>query len=201
MLGSEIISPEIEVNLLSHSRKLRQNDVKTAVSMRRTSAVKIVNLCVKWAMAHIQVSALIPASRTQVYDYMAQPENLSASFVGKLDVELKRAAERMTRGSEYQFEMSRFGLSQNVTFAVEECLRGVRLSLRQKEGLFADWHQTTRFEEHGPEQTLVTEFVEYKLPFGILGFVADDLLLRKDLTELLQYRLDRLKDLLSRPKA
>jgi ligand-binding SRPBCC domain-containing protein len=171
---------------------------KIALHMRRTSAVKIVNLCVKWAMAHIQASALISASRTQVYDYMAKPENLAASFLGKLDVELKRSAENMTRGSEYQFEMTRFGLSQLVTFSVEETLRGVRLSVRQKEGLFADWHQTTRFEEHGPEHTLVTEFIEYKLPFGLLGFVADDLVLRKDLTELIQYRLDRIKEILGR---
>jgi hypothetical protein len=48
-----------------------------------------------------------------------------------------------------------------------------------------------KFEEHGPTQTLVTDIVEYEIPFGILGKLADDFFIRHDLKNILEHRLNR----------
>lgn len=148
-------------------------------------------------MSHIQISTIIPSPRAFAFDLLTAPEKLESLLADKIEVQLIQKAENLRRGAEYQFMMTRFGMTQPVRLRVEDYLKGSRLTYRQTEGLFREWIHTLKFEDHGENQTLVTEFLEYKVPFGLFGYLADDLFLRRDLKRLLEGRLERAKEQMS----
>jgi len=142
-------------------------------------------------MAHLQLSELIPAPRLEVFDYLTDPNRLPALLKPAIDVKVVTPDVPLKRGNEVHFVMSRFALSQSIRFRIEDVLRGSRLSYRQSEGVFAAWNHTMKFDEHGENGTLVTDLVDYQVPMGLFGHLADDLLLKGDMTRLLRHRLER----------
>jgi ligand-binding SRPBCC domain-containing protein len=145
-------------------------------------------------MAHLQVSQLIPAPPLEVFDYLTNPNNLPALIQPAIDVEVVSQDVPLKRGNEVHFMMTRFGLSQSIRFRIEDVLRGSRLSYRQSEGIFSTWNHTMKFEEHGENSTLVTDIVDYQVPLGIFGHLADDLILKSDMSRVLGQRLNKAKE-------
>lgn len=142
-------------------------------------------------MAHIQISELIPAGRFDVFDYLTDVRNLPSSLAPAIEARVFNEPTELKRGAEAHLALTRFGLTQSVRWRVEDVLRGSRLSFRQVEGIFAAWTQTTRFEAADDNATLVTELVDYRVPGGLLGYLADDFLIKRDLANLLRTRLRR----------
>lgn len=145
-------------------------------------------------MAHLQITQLIPAPRFEVFDYLSNPENLPFLLKPTVEVQVMSTDVAIKRGSELHFMMTRMGFSQSVRLRIEDSLRGSRLTYRQVEGLFSVWTHTMKFEEHGEDATLVADLVDYQLPLGLLGFVADDLIVKRDMSKLLEARLQKAKE-------
>jgi ligand-binding SRPBCC domain-containing protein len=145
-------------------------------------------------MAHLQISQLLPASRQEAFDYLTDPQQLPFLLGPSVDVQVLTPEFELKRGSEAHFNMTRVGLTQSVRLRVEDVLRGSRLTYRQVEGLFSTWTHTMRFEEHGENETLVTDLVDYQIPLGLLGYLADDLLIKGDMRRLLSARLEKAKE-------
>lgn len=144
-------------------------------------------------MAHLQVSAIIPGPRNEVFDLICAPDRLPHLLADRIEVQMTKGAETLRRGAEYEFLMTRFGFAQSVRLRVEDFLKGSRLTYRQAEGLFADWIHTMKFEDHGENQTLVIDYVDYKVPFGLMGYLADDLFVRRDMKQILASRFELAK--------
>jgi len=145
-------------------------------------------------MAHLQISQLVPGTRFDVFDYLTNTENLAFLLKPTIEVEVFPFDGTIKRGSELHFNMTRMGLTQSVRLRIEDWLRGSRMTYRQVEGLFAGWTHTMRFEEHGENGTLVSDLVDYQMPFGLLGYLADDLLVKRDMSSLLAARLLKAKE-------
>jgi len=145
-------------------------------------------------MAHLQISQLIPAPRFAVYDYLTDPKTLPEQLKPLIQVEVLSPDVPVKRGNELHFVMTRWGLSQSVRLRIEDVLPGSRFTYRQVEGLFAGWTHSTRLEEQGERSTLVTDLVDYQMPFGIFGLLADDLLVKGDLSRLLAHRLEKARE-------
>ncbi len=145
-------------------------------------------------MAHLQISQVIPAPRFEVFDYLTDPKTLPFLLEPIIEVEVLTPEVALKRGSEFHFVMTRLGLSQSVRLRIEDVLHGSRLTYRQVEGLFALWTHSTRFDEQGERETLVTDLVDYQMPFGLLGFLADDLLVKGDMSKVLSLRLQKAKE-------
>jgi ligand-binding SRPBCC domain-containing protein len=145
-------------------------------------------------MAHLQISELVPAPRLDVFDYLTDPQNLTALLAPMIDLKVLSQDVPLKRGNELHFMMTRFGLSQSVRLRIEDVLRGSRLSYRQTEGVFVSWTHTTKFDDHGENGTLVTDIVDYQIPLGILGHLADDILVKGDMSRLLSARLKKTKE-------
>lgn len=135
----------------------------------------------------------------EVFDFLTDPNNLPELLKPSIDVKVVTPEVALKRGNEVHFMMTRFGLSQSIRFRVEDVLRGSRLSYRQSEGIFAGWTHTMKFEDHGENGTLVTDIVDYQVPMGLLGHLADDLVLKGDMERLLTSRLARAKDHFENP--
>lgn len=145
-------------------------------------------------MAHLQISELIEAPRTEVYEYLTAPSQQSFLLEPSIRVEVLSPDGPHKRGDELHFNMTRFGLAQSIRFRIEDVVPGSRLTYRQSEGVFARWIHTMKFEEHSENATLVTDIVDYSLPMGLLGFIADDLLIKGDMSRILQQRLQKARE-------
>jgi ligand-binding SRPBCC domain-containing protein len=64
---------------------------------------------------------------------------------------------------------------------------------RQVRGPYALWHHEHRFEEV-PGGTLVIDEVEYRLPLGVLGSIANAALVKRDLRRIFEYRRARIAE-------
>ncbi|MBX7232172.1 MAG: hypothetical protein K1X29_08825 [Bdellovibrionales bacterium] len=142
-------------------------------------------------MSHLEISAVLSGSRTEVFDLLRSPNLLPELLKDHIEVEIVRGAEELKKGSEYEFLMTRFGLTQPVRIRVEDFIQGNRLTYKQVEGLFSNWTHTMKFEDHGDKQTLVIDYVDYDMPFGLVGHLADDLFIRKNMKNILETRLKR----------
>ena len=145
-------------------------------------------------MAHLQISQLIPATRSEVFDYLTNPATLPFLLAPAVDVTVMTPELEYKRGAEAHFNMTRLGLTQSIRFRVEDVLRGSRLTYRQIEGIFSAWTHTMKFDEHGERETLVTDLVDYQVPLGLFGYLADDLLIKGDMRRLLAARLQKAKE-------
>jgi ligand-binding SRPBCC domain-containing protein len=145
-------------------------------------------------MAHLQISELIEAPRAEVYEYLTAPSQQPFLLEPAIRVEVLSPDGPFKRGDEMHFNMTRFGLSQSIRFRVEDVLPGSRLTYRQSEGVFTAWNHTMKFEDHSENSTLVTDIVDYSVPMGLFGFVADDLIIKSDMSRILRQRLHKARE-------
>ena len=86
-----------------------------------------------------------------------------------------------------------FGIYQKLTSKITEYDRPNYFSDEMVKGAFAEFKHEHHFAESN-RGTLMTDFFDYKSPFGILGKLADKLFLKKYMTELLTERNRIVKD-------
>ncbi|MCB0351757.1 MAG: hypothetical protein KDD38_11275 [Bdellovibrionales bacterium] len=141
-------------------------------------------------MAHVQCAKIICGSKFKVYDYLTSPANLAEQLAGHIDVKWQNPGVELAPESEFLFLMTRFGIEQPIRFVVDRMVHGNSLTYRQVSGVYARFVHTMKFEEHGQNETLVTDFLEYEIPFGLIGRLADDFFIRSDLIKLLEARLE-----------
>lgn len=147
-------------------------------------------------MAHLQVSRIIEAPRSRVFEILSDPSCLPDLLRGDIYVELMNSVEKMGSGSEIRLAMTRVGVKQLVHLRVDDFLHSKRMMYHQVEGFFKKWSHIMKFEDHGEGFTLVTDLVDYTLPFGLLGNLSDDLFVKKDMERILGNRLGRVDMLL-----
>ncbi len=149
-------------------------------------------------MAHLQCAAVIPGPRFEVFEYMTSPTNLTEQLKGHIEVSWQNPGIELKTGSEFLFLMSRFGVEQPIRFAVDRMILGSQFTYRQVSGVYARFIHTMKFEEQNPNETLVTDWLDYDVPFGLFGRLADDFFVRKDLRKLLEIRLERTREKFAR---
>lgn len=80
-----------------------------------------------------------------------------------------------------------FGVYQNLTSKITEFDRPKYFADEMVKGAFAEFKHEHHFAELNGG-TLMTDIFDYESPFGILGKIADNLFLKKYMTELLTER-------------
>jgi len=142
-------------------------------------------------MAHFEYSSVIPASREKVFDYASDMENVPEIMSSDYKIEPTSPVTKIKKGSEYELRITRMGVSVLWGVVIEEIEPGHFVRNRQSHGPFALWVHTQKFEDHGQE-TLVTDFIEYDVPFGLFGKLADDLFVRRDLQSIFAHRHEKI---------
>jgi ligand-binding SRPBCC domain-containing protein len=85
------------------------------------------------------------------------------------------------------------------TTVISDIDRPRRFVDQQKRGPYKRWWHEHRFEQLTDEITLMTDRIEYDLPFGILGGVAHGVAVRRQLLDILEYRAGVISRLFPRP--
>jgi ligand-binding SRPBCC domain-containing protein len=150
-------------------------------------------------MGHLQKSKIIPFSVPEVFSYVSNFRNLPFMLEPYIDVDVLTSPV-MRKGADFAFKMTRLGIARKCIFRIDDYRHNEMFSDRQIEGVFARWHHVQRLEVRGNEQTLLTDYVDYTLPMGFLGRLADDLISRFDLAEIMEHRQERIIEALAKKK-
>jgi len=142
-------------------------------------------------MAHFEYSSIIPGPRKEVYNYVSDIDSLPEIMSSDYKIEATSPAGKIQKGGEYEIKITRMGISVAWGIVIEDFNEGEFMRDRQSHGPFSLWVHTQKFEDHG-QGTLLTDLIEYDVPFGILGKLADDLFVRHDLKHIFKRRHDNI---------
>jgi ligand-binding SRPBCC domain-containing protein len=129
-----------------------------------------------------------------VFKQLTDPALVESQLKGKVAVKWQNPGIDMRVESEFSYLMERFGVEQQLRFKVDRLVLGNSITYSQVEGPFRSWSHTLKFEDHGPDGTLVTDLIDYEMPFGLLGRLLDDLWWRQDLLQILKRRVTAIVD-------
>lgn len=145
-------------------------------------------------MGHIQASRLIPASPGDLFRHITAVENLPQWVGANMEVEFPSPIPVLREQSEFEITFRRFGRTTNASFRVDEMKVRERFAYRQTAGFFRSWVHTQVLRAHDQKTTLLTDYVDYELPYGIVGALVDDLFATRDIERLLKERLVKIEE-------
>lgn len=141
-------------------------------------------------MYQLKSEQKIPASLTEVWDFISSPRNLNRIAPDYMDFQIvqKDLPEKMYPGLMIAYKVSpllgiRLDWITEITY-VEDLKYFVD---EQRLGPFAIWHHEHKIEaiEGG---VLMSDIVTYLPPLGILGKIANSLFVSKQVNEIFDYR-------------
>lgn len=125
-----------------------------------------------------------------VFSFFADATNLEAITPRFLRFRiLSPTPVEMRAGARIDYAMSLFGMPVRWRTRITEWEPGVRFVDEQEAGPYAVWRHTHEFEPQG-EATLVRDVVDYAVPLGPLGAVAQLLFVRRTLGRIFDFRRD-----------
>jgi len=143
-------------------------------------------------MAYYQLyrEQTIPADIGQVWDFISAPRNLkkiTPDYMG-FDITSDGLPEKMYPGMIISYEVSPIlGLKLDWVTEITHVEKNRFFVDEQRIGPYRLWHHQHHL--HPVEDgVLMTDIVTYKPPFGVLGALANRLVIRKKLREIFDYR-------------
>lgn len=132
----------------------------------------------------------IPATTDQVWDFISSPANLkkiTPEYMG-FNITSKMLSEKMYPGMIISYKVSPvLGIKMTWVTEITHVKEMEYFVDEQRIGPYSMWHHEHKIEpiEGG---VLMTDIVSYKPPFGILGSIANSILIKKQLKEIFDYR-------------
>ena len=132
----------------------------------------------------------VPASIEQVWDFISSPANLkkiTPEYMG-FNITSKMLSEKMYPGMIISYKVSPvFGIKMTWVTEITQVKEKEYFVDEQRIGPYSMWHHEHKIEpiEGG---VLMTDIVSYKPPLGILGSIANYILIKKQLQEIFDYR-------------
>jgi len=133
----------------------------------------------------------IPATIDQVWDFISAPANLkkiTPEYMG-FNITSKLLSEKMYPGMIISYKVSPvLGIKMTWVTEITHVKEKEYFVDEQRVGPYSIWHHEHKIEpiEGG---VLMTDIVSYKPPFGILGSVANSILIKKQLKEIFDFRV------------
>ena len=133
----------------------------------------------------------------QLWDFISNPNNLkiiTPDYMG-FDIVSEDIPTKMYEGMIISYKVSPL-LGIKTTWVTEIThVKDKRYFVdEQRVGPYKIWHHQ-HFLEQTSEGTLMTDIVSYKPPFGILGNLANELVIKRKLNEIFAYRTKVLKEI------
>jgi hypothetical protein len=137
----------------------------------------------------------LPAPRDEVFTFFSDPANLEALTPPWLRFEVltPRPLPR-GEGAVFDYRIRVRGLSIRWRTLIETFVPGERFTDRQIAGPYALWHHTHCFEDLPPSAamppggTRMIDTVRYRVGWGIPGWLATALWVRRDIQRIFEYR-------------
>lgn len=133
----------------------------------------------------------IPATIDQVWDFISSPANLKKITPGYMgfNITSKLLSEKMYPGMIISYKVSPvLGIKMTWVTEITQVKEKEYFVDEQRVGPYSMWHHEHKIEpiEGG---VLMTDIVSYQPPFGILGSIANSILIKNQLKEIFDYRV------------
>lgn len=135
----------------------------------------------------IRSELAIPVSVEEAFRFFENPYNLAKITPPWLRFRVLREGLVMKAGLEIDYKIRWMGLPLRWKTLITEYEPPYLFVDEQASGPYTLWRHRHEFRAT-PEGTLVSDEIEYVLPFGALGRVTHRLLVRKQLEGILEYR-------------
>jgi ligand-binding SRPBCC domain-containing protein len=133
----------------------------------------------------------IPATIDQIWEFISSPANLkkiTPEYLG-FNITSKLLSEKMYPGMIISYKVSPvLGIKMTWVTEITHVKEKEYFVDEQRVGPYSIWHHEHKIEpiEGG---VLMTDIVSYKPPFGILGSIANSILIKKQLKEIFDFRV------------
>jgi ligand-binding SRPBCC domain-containing protein len=136
----------------------------------------------------VEREVAVPVPLADAFAFFADPHNLTKVMPPWLGFRLLRIEGLpMRAGTTVEYSVRALGGARRAVVRVEEFEEGARFVDVQERGPYRYWRHEHSFEEwHGG--ALVRDRVEYELPFGALGRIANTMLVARQLQATFDYR-------------
>jgi ligand-binding SRPBCC domain-containing protein len=135
----------------------------------------------------IRQEQFVPRPREEVFAFFSDAKNLSRLTPPWLNFEIVEIPEQLSEGALIRYRLGIHGLPIHWTTRIEEWVPEERFVDIQIAGPYALWHHTHEFEEV-EGGTLITDTVQYRVPFGPLGEVIRRAMVAPDTKKIFNYR-------------
>lgn len=131
----------------------------------------------------------------ETFAFFADPQNLNAITPAWLQFQILGAPTRLFAGAEMRYKLRWRGLPLRWTAEISLWNPPHQFVDTQIHGPYSSWRHTHQFRSIGCN-TLVSDTVEYAIPFGIFGNLLHALIIRRDLDKIFDFRAHRIEALL-----
>ncbi len=137
----------------------------------------------------LQREQTLPASRERVFAFFSDASNLERITPAFLRFQIVTDGPlQIHDGSLIDYRLRLYGMPMRWRSRIAEWRPMDRFVDTQIRGPYAVWHHTHEFEDAPSGGTLVRDVVRYDLPFGVLGWIAHALVVRRSLDAIFAYR-------------
>jgi ligand-binding SRPBCC domain-containing protein len=144
----------------------------------------------------IEREQLLDAPLAKVFEFFSAARNLERITPRLLGFEvLTPEPIEMRPGTRIEYRLTLHRVPLRWVTRIVEWQPGVRFVDRQAYGPYRLWHHTHDFIETA-DGTIVRDTVRYSLPFGVLGALAQELFVRRDLERVFDHRAEQVEILL-----
>lgn len=152
-------------------------------------------------MNSFEKSVLINCPVKKVFEFHSDTNNLTKITPDFIKVEIMKIDLPLKLNSLIKLSITQFGfLKTKWEIKLTEFVPDILITDTQFKGPFKVWMHSHSFDVKGEngEQTLMTDKINYELPFGALGEFADILFVRKMIEKQFEFRHKVTKEILER---
>jgi len=148
----------------------------------------------KWQMTmafyQLITTQKLPVTTREIWDFISSPMNLKVITPENMGFEVtsNTGQEKMYPGMIITYKVSPLlGIKLNWMTEITHVKENEYFVDEQRIGPYAMWHHQHKIEpiDHG---VLMTDIVTYQPPFGLLGALANSLLIKNQLDHIFKYR-------------
>lgn len=147
-------------------------------------------------MNRIEFKQFVPASPDIVWDFFSSPTNLSKITPPEMGFNITSPPQtEMYEGMFISYKVSPvLGIKLNWVTEITHINKGVFFIDEQRLGPYRIWHHEHHFRmvNGGVE---MTDILSYHVPFGLLGWLADLMFVKKRVMQIFNYREKRIREL------
>lgn len=140
---------------------------------------------------------LVARSVEETFAFFADPQNLNAITPAWLQFEILGTPSDLFAGAELRYKLRWRELPLRWTAEISVWNPPHQFVDTQIHGPYSLWRHTHQFRSSGCD-TLVSDTVEYAIPFGILGNLLHAVMIRRDLERIFDFRARQIDALLHR---
>jgi len=144
----------------------------------------------------LRAKQAFPITKKEAWDFLSNPKNLKVITPDHMGFNILSGIDRpMFQGQIIQYIVKPFpGYSTKWVTEITHVKEGEYFVDEQRFGPYALWHHKHFIKEiNGGVE--MEDIIDYKIPFGILGQLAQPIIVKKQLQQIFEYRETKLNEL------